>query len=442
MGYYQVVLHRDRNVPTTGGNEGRQITDNVKAFILVGAAGPTDAAEHGRLTTGSIFEGYALYSGQPLANHEVRLEIAAHEYTIAATNTQGRFEVPLPATPGNFAMRVQHDTDVCGTLHGQDFTSVCDIHILQVAVLASTQAIAAPVTVAAQPPVFDLTSLFTFDNIVMLIAEGLLLLAAGFCSALVFPQLSKENCVMHCGKVSANASCYRTWFTRLKAVCSMLLIKQGRAFVHESIGGAAIDNDADARTQVPCVKIAACLLAHFSQYYRNVIEKEIGLANITVTDSILCIGSGACPFSAILFHQASGTKVAAIDNNQTCVSSAQRVIDHLGLGGRMHVFHHDGSSAGLSLDQYSVVHFALQVSPMKHVFSWVEKHVSCRTRLLVHRPKRLASNLYDWLPGISEACCPHVVHRKARNIDSTLLYVKGERAHEGTVEQVAEPVMA
>ena len=195
-GYYQIAFHRDRNVPTSGGNEGRQITDIAKAFILAGGAAPTAHAGHGRLTSvnrteirpvsdvgrllaGSTFEGYALYGGQPLADHDVRFEIAAHEYIIAATDAQGRFSIPLPAMAGNFAIRVQRDTEVSGTLHGQDFTSVRDIHILQVAVLGDAQGIAA-VAAMAQPPVFVFPPLFTSGNIVMVIMGGLLLLAAGF----------------------------------------------------------------------------------------------------------------------------------------------------------------------------------------------------------------------------------------------------------------------
>ena len=193
-GYYQVVFHRDRNVPASGGNEGRQITDIAKAFILVGGAAPAVQAGHGRLTSinrteirpvsdvgrltaGSTFEGYVLYSGQALANHDVRFEIAAHEYIIATTDEQGRFSIPLPATVGNFAMRVQRDAEVSGTLHGQDFTSVRDIHILQVAVLAGAPSIVAETPVPAVPV---LPPLFTSGSILMIIIGGLLLLAAGF----------------------------------------------------------------------------------------------------------------------------------------------------------------------------------------------------------------------------------------------------------------------
>ena len=169
-----------------------------------------------------------------------------------------------------------------------------------------------------------------------------------------------------------------------------------------------------------------------SQYYRDVIQREIELAGITKDDHVLCIGGGICPFSAILFHQATGAKITVIDNNVACVPQARRVIERLDLGGHVRVFCQDGDSAELSLSEYSVVHFALQVSPLERVFSRVERQVAHGTRLLVRRPKSRLSGLYDRLPGFTPAYCPHITH-KARNIDSTLLYVKGERLHEEKV---------
>jgi len=170
-----------------------------------------------------------------------------------------------------------------------------------------------------------------------------------------------------------------------------------------------------------------------SQYYRDVIEKEIVLARITEHDHILCIGGGVCPFSAILFHQSTGAKVTVIDSDETCIPKAQQVIDRLGLGGHIRVFCQDGGSAELSFAEYSIVHFALQVSPMERVFSHAEKHAVPGTRLLVRMPKNHLSNLYSPLSACMMARCPYVAHKKARNIDSTLLYIKREQSHEEKV---------
>jgi len=57
-------------------------------------------------------------------------------------------------------------------------------------------------------------------------------------------------------------------------------------------------------------------------YYKNIIKREVRLANITPNDNILCIGGGPCPYTAIMLHQLTGAKVTVIDNNKHCVKSA------------------------------------------------------------------------------------------------------------------------
>jgi D-arabinose 1-dehydrogenase-like Zn-dependent alcohol dehydrogenase len=157
------------------------------------------------------------------------------------------------------------------------------------------------------------------------------------------------------------------------------------------------------------------------KYYQSVINKEVELANITKEDHILCIGGGICPFSAILFHQLTGAKVTVIDNNEKCVPKAKKVIERLGIGEKVRVLHQDGNS--IKLTDYTVIHFALQVFPMEQVFLSVTKKARAGTKLLVRRPKKQLSALYNKLTdGLTDCCC--CATHKARNIGSTLLYTK------------------
>ena len=163
------------------------------------------------------------------------------------------------------------------------------------------------------------------------------------------------------------------------------------------------------------------------EYYREVIQKEVILASITDKDHILCIGGGICPFSAILFHQMTGAKVTVADNNESCIPKAGSVIDKLGLNENVRVVHQDGTCEKACFVQYSVVHLALQVSPMEQVFSVVEKKMMPGTRLLVRRPKKQLDNMYSEVCNASLDCCPYTTH-KSRNIGSTVLYIKSDEA--------------
>ncbi|MCL2616695.1 MAG: hypothetical protein FWD96_03505 [Defluviitaleaceae bacterium] len=165
-------------------------------------------------------------------------------------------------------------------------------------------------------------------------------------------------------------------------------------------------------------------------YYRDIIYKEAVLANITNKDRILCIGGGICPVSAVMFHQLTGARVTVVDNNEICIPKAQQAIDRLGVGTHVNVLFQDGGSADIPFEDYSVVHLALQVSPMGQVFTAVEHQVNPGTKLLVRRPKKPLDNLYSRLTDSLLECCPYTTHN-SRNIGSTLLYIKQEHSIPG-----------
>jgi tRNA A58 N-methylase Trm61 len=158
-----------------------------------------------------------------------------------------------------------------------------------------------------------------------------------------------------------------------------------------------------------------------SQYYRDVIEREAILANITAKDHILCIGGGICPFSAILFHRITGAKVTVIDNNADCIPKAEQVIAKLGIGDFVSVLHQDG--ADIELSAYSVIHLALQVAPMDAVLAQVMQKAAAGARMLIRQPKKTLDVMYDTFSHDMLAHCPYVSH-KSRNIGSTVLYTK------------------
>ena len=157
-----------------------------------------------------------------------------------------------------------------------------------------------------------------------------------------------------------------------------------------------------------------------SRYYRDVIRNEISLAGITGHDRILCIGGGFCPFSAILLRQITGAGVTVIDNDSACIPKARQVIERLGLD--IHLQCRDGCCAELSLTEYSVVHFAMQVTPIGRVFAEVERKAAQGTKLLVRRPKECLSMLYCKQAVPLPSHC--AVHGRAGNIGRTYLYIK------------------
>jgi len=161
-----------------------------------------------------------------------------------------------------------------------------------------------------------------------------------------------------------------------------------------------------------------------SKYYKDIVQKEIALANITSNDNVLFVGGGICPLTAILLHQETGAKITVIDNDSHCIPKAQATVNCLGLADFIRVIHQDGGNADFSLTEYSIIHFAMQVTPMWHVFSQIERRVVSGTKLLVRRPKKGVCKLYSHLFFHSCKNCRSATHKKTCNVGSTLLYVK------------------
>ncbi|MCL2438467.1 MAG: hypothetical protein FWE48_01305 [Coriobacteriia bacterium] len=167
------------------------------------------------------------------------------------------------------------------------------------------------------------------------------------------------------------------------------------------------------------------LLYHItSRYYREVIGNEVDLASITANDEVLFIGGGFCPFSAILLHQTTGAKITVTDNDSDCIPRAVKAISQLELGDCIHIQCRDGACPNFDLSQFSVVHFALQITPLNQVFAEVERRVNPGTRLLVRRPKNHLDKMYCKFSNAVVGCCRYVRHGSMSNIGVTQLYIK------------------
>ena len=101
-------------------------------------------------------------------------------------------------------------------------------------------------------------------------------------------------------------------------------------------------------------------------YYKRLVKDEVELADIKSSDKVLCIGGGQCPFSGILLHEYTGAKVTIVDCDDYCVQVSRELIQILGYERDIDILHMDGKE--VPLQDYDVIHTAVQVKPMDQVF--------------------------------------------------------------------------
>lgn len=155
-------------------------------------------------------------------------------------------------------------------------------------------------------------------------------------------------------------------------------------------------------------------------YYRGMVRREVELAHITEDDHVLVVGGGPCPHTAILIHKLTGATVTVVDNDFLCVKASIRLIDRLGLWGKVRVLHRNGQN--LSTEHYSVIVLALQLSPKVEIIRSMERQAKPGDRILIRLAKDCLADLYSPVNQSQFSSLPTVEHSQFTNVEQTVLY--------------------
>lgn len=154
-------------------------------------------------------------------------------------------------------------------------------------------------------------------------------------------------------------------------------------------------------------------------YYKPLVKCEIRLADIDCKDRILCVGGGSCPITAILLHKYTGANVTVIDHNPCCVKNAKKFLSSKGIDG-IDVLCCEGTKTCCS--NYSVVHLAMQVSPMEETLRKLMKDAKDNARFLVRTPKKIFTRLYR-AKVENEKAVKFTKHTLFANVGQTMLFM-------------------
>lgn len=158
----------------------------------------------------------------------------------------------------------------------------------------------------------------------------------------------------------------------------------------------------------------------FSLYalpYRGVVRRELALARVRSGETVLAIGCGALPFTAVLAAQMADVTVVAVDCDRHAVESARMLIGHLKLQDRITVVHAD--AAVDPLPAADVVLVALQAAPKGAILGNLLRcgsrpHATdnSKPRLVFRLPRPGLEREYGTLPEFPRAAAvPSAFHR-------------------------------
>lgn len=132
----------------------------------------------------------------------------------------------------------------------------------------------------------------------------------------------------------------------------------------------------------------------YSTYlYTDVVEREVELAGLKPGSSILHIGCGSLPFTALALA-GKGYAVAAVDNDPASIASARRFIDYHKPDADITFIQDDGASVDPSL--YDAIWVSLNVAPKGKVLKNLLTRMQEGAAIIYRNPrKKKFPDLYE-----------------------------------------------
>lgn len=154
--------------------------------------------------------------------------------------------------------------------------------------------------------------------------------------------------------------------------------------------------------------------------YRTVIQREIDLADIGPDDTVLNIGCGAVPFTAIHVARMTQAQVRAVDRDEKAVHKARLLVCAMGLEEYIQV--EVGHGEEYLQYPFTVALVALQVVPKEEVWNSLFQQAPSGGRLIFRSPAPKYCTQYDDLPP--QYIPSAMVHQPMKTFNRSLLFCK------------------
>lgn len=126
-------------------------------------------------------------------------------------------------------------------------------------------------------------------------------------------------------------------------------------------------------------------------FYQDVIERELGLVAPDDDASVLQVGCGPLPVTAMALAE-HGYDVLAVDNDPDAVDAARRAVESRGLSGRIDLAVGEGRT--LETASFDVIWMAFHVHPKAEIVTETISQLRAGQTLVYRRPRDWASTFF------------------------------------------------
>lgn len=126
-------------------------------------------------------------------------------------------------------------------------------------------------------------------------------------------------------------------------------------------------------------------------FYEDVVERELDLVDLDADTTVLQVGCGPLPMTAIALAE-RGYDVVAVDNDPDAVAAARRAVRNRQLDGEIDLLVSDGRT--IDTGQFDVVWMAFHVCPKRKLVTETVSDLRAGQTLVYRRPRGWARSLF------------------------------------------------
>jgi ubiquinone/menaquinone biosynthesis C-methylase UbiE len=140
---------------------------------------------------------------------------------------------------------------------------------------------------------------------------------------------------------------------------------------------------------------------NYINLYRDIVQKEIKMARIKKSDTIIVIGCGTLPSTPILISEKTNAKIVALDKDRKAIDKAKIFLSNIHMDKKIKLIYANGLN--YPIEKYDVIILLYGLKDIKKFFSYLYKNIKSNTKIIVRTNNEADINLFKNFKVIKHA---------------------------------------
>jgi 2-polyprenyl-3-methyl-5-hydroxy-6-metoxy-1,4-benzoquinol methylase len=132
---------------------------------------------------------------------------------------------------------------------------------------------------------------------------------------------------------------------------------------------------------------------NYLNLYTDLVQKEIKMAGITSSDSIIVIGCGSLPSTTLIISMKTNAKIIAIDKDKKAINQAKIFLSNKNMNSKIELKYANGLD--YPLDEFDVIIILYGVKNLEKFFDYMYDNVKTDARIIVRTNNEMNDSFFN-----------------------------------------------